>query len=514
MNRRFCINICMNETEDKRKIKMTLIAIIAMAGLIRFFRLGHQSLWVDELLTRGAYQTPEGVSYWEKILWDVHGPLYSLILYFWTMISDSEWWLRIPGAVAGVVSVYLIFKWINLYRSKTVALAGALIMAFNPYHLYYSQELRFYSLVIMMTLISLCLLKRFVDQPSYRNSIMLGMVMGLTCLSHLSGVFVCAALGLYLVLSGHLKGRYLLPAITAFTTAIVIVSPWIYREIKILHSINVQSITEMPASQKLRGELTLNPWSYPYVLYAFSSGYSFGPSLRELHMIQSPAELFSDYWLHMILVGVVFGLLVISGFYRLIKQGNFILPLLIVLVSLGSVTAAAMLNIKVFNVRYLSVMFPVFVILLAAGLPGRKVPRIVVLCIITAIMLKADWNYHMVSKYARDDIRGVSEKISSLEMNRDLIIAPGVRYFMDKFYYNGQNRVVEFSVYQQNDIKGKIGLYYQKYRRIWYVRYRPWYTDPEGLILDTISSGGTRLDSWSYPGIKLYLYTEDNHQLQ
>ncbi|HSG28540.1 MAG TPA: glycosyltransferase family 39 protein [Candidatus Krumholzibacterium sp.] len=182
----------MQTRSENRKIYI-LAGIICLAAFLRFFRLGHQSFWIDEILTAGSYASPPaGISYWKKLLWDVHGPLYSMIMHFWSMAGSSETWLRIPGAAAGTASVLFFYRWMKRISTGDNALAGTLILALSPFHIYYSQEMRFYSLLLMMVVLSLIFFDRFIEKPDGRRGAALGLVLGLACLSHFMALFLCA----------------------------------------------------------------------------------------------------------------------------------------------------------------------------------------------------------------------------------------------------------------------------------------------------------------------------------
>ncbi|HSG28541.1 MAG TPA: hypothetical protein VLA34_08685, partial [Candidatus Krumholzibacterium sp.] len=182
----------------------------------------------------------------------------------------------------------------------------------------------------------------------------------------------------------------------AAVIALAIVSPWIYREIYFLRGIEVTAISNLPDEAKLRGELTLNLWSYPYAVYAFSTGFSFGPDLDYLHRISSPASLFRDHWAALASAGAVFGALTVSGIIRARKEGTLGLFLSVSLVTTALVTIAALVNVKVFNARYLFCFFPVYIALLATGLPASGYRRVASLSAVALIMLISAWNYFMV----------------------------------------------------------------------------------------------------------------------
>src|SRR5262245_11543836 len=87
-----------------------LLFILALA--LRLYRLGGQSLWLDEG-GRWAEVTGEG---WLALLAELWSrtaayPLYHVLLKAWVGVAgDSEWALRFPSALAGagaVVAIYL-----------------------------------------------------------------------------------------------------------------------------------------------------------------------------------------------------------------------------------------------------------------------------------------------------------------------------------------------------------------------------------------------------------------------
>ena len=159
-------------------------------------------------------------------------------------------------------------------------------------------------------------------------------------------------------------------------------------------------ISSLPTEAKLRGELTLSAWSYPYLLYAFSVGYSFGPDLRELHLIGSASGLFRAYGFEIVTVSALFGALLVSGLMRSAGRGRALYLLTIAVVPLALVTAVAMINIKVFNVRYLTCILPVFVVLVSAGLPRGRIGRIGVGIAVCAVMLMHFFVWHPKLKSA------------------------------------------------------------------------------------------------------------------
>jgi mannosyltransferase len=141
---------------DNRATLVALAAILLVATVLRLYGLGQESLWYDELLSwsRSGYDTlSQVVSQAAHV--SVHPPGYLGFLHFvqryW---GDSEWILRFPSALCGVLSVLVIFfLGARLYTRKEGLIAAAL-MAVLWCPVYYSQEARPYSMLLLATMVA------------------------------------------------------------------------------------------------------------------------------------------------------------------------------------------------------------------------------------------------------------------------------------------------------------------------------------------------------------------------
>lgn len=499
----------MERPSDERRELLFLLAICILAAVVRFMRLGHQSLWTDEMLSVGSYTSPPGIPFWKKLLWNVHGPLYSLLLHFWSAVSSAQWWLRAPSALAGVLSVYCLYRWLVSLGRRDCALIGALFLALSPFNLYYSQELRFYAPLTLFLIVSLIVFHRFLTRPSYANGALLGVTLVVTCLTHFSGAFLGLGFLAYLVVTRRARGMHLRAGALAAVIVLLAVSPWIYREYRFLQGIRIVDVTTIPVDERYRGELTLSAWAYPYAFYAFSVGYSFGPTLRELHLLESVSTLLRAHGIEIWIVGHLFGLLTILGLVRAARTGALALFGSIAVVTVLAVTILIRFNIKVFNARYLMSAFPVFIALLAYGVPLRGARRPIVIVAVCAVMAVADWNYHFNDAYARDDVRGAVRIIDEREKAGDLIIAPGVIHTV-RHYYDGPAEVIV--VYPRDlgadELDRRMRNRVREHGRIWYIRCRHWDTDPEDLLVSALSAATETVETWDLPGVVVYLFSD------
>jgi len=495
-----------NALNIKRRSGTYLILITLLAGGLRLFKLGSQSLWTDELLSYWAFTSTPQAPYWKKFLYDVHAPLYNLFLHFWSMVSLNEFWLRLPSALAGTTAVIVLYRWLRGFLGERISLTAALLMAVNPMHLYYSQEMRFYSFLVLFTVIVLIRFEKFIVSPNLKNSFYLAIAMIAMCMSHFSGLFIVLSLFFVSIIYSRKSRSILVRFLLAVVILVVVISPWIYREYMFLKDVREAIGFSVPQEERFREERSFTLWAYPYSVYAFSTGYSFGPDLRELH-VSGVKEILRRHFIELILFSVGFVPVLVLGFVQAARRGKLVLFLSVVCISYCALSLLASMNVKVFNARYLLSAFPVFIAVVAAGIPGKTAARFFFTGVILAVMLISDYNYFFVKRYARDDVKGAVEVISREERDGDIILLITVNDVF-KFYYRGKVPVVVMypKTSGAEGVKRKIERLSGEYRRVWYIRCRSWDWDPDDVLLTELRNRFTEEETWEFPGVNLYLF--------
>jgi len=124
-------------------VNKNLFLILILSLGLRLISL-NQSLWLDEAISANVaknYSYTDIVTKFSPS--DFHPPLFYLTLKAWTSVFGfSEISLRFPSIIFSLITIYLI--------SRFYGLSSALLLAFNPLYLYYSQEVRMYSLVTLL----------------------------------------------------------------------------------------------------------------------------------------------------------------------------------------------------------------------------------------------------------------------------------------------------------------------------------------------------------------------------
>ncbi|GMW02837.1 MAG: hypothetical protein AMXMBFR84_39730 [Candidatus Hydrogenedentota bacterium] len=143
-----------SELKSRRGLVLPLV-FTAAAAVVRFYALGRQSLWFDEIATwhTGAYSSLRDVVFADRS-WNLYPPGYGVFTHYVMAVGGiSEWMLRFPSAVAGTLSVPLLYLVALRAGNRRVAAISAGLLAFLLFPIYYSQEARPYALLQCLVLI-------------------------------------------------------------------------------------------------------------------------------------------------------------------------------------------------------------------------------------------------------------------------------------------------------------------------------------------------------------------------
>jgi len=156
---------CLMWLSRKRTI-FIIIAILFLGTAIRAYRLGHQSLWFDEILTYHISSdsilqiiTQPAVN--TNIL-----PLYYLVVHPMLGIGSQDALLRLPSLIFGSLSILQFYFVVRNWLGRTIGLISATLMAISPFHIWYSQEARPYIMLLFLALLSLCLFQKLIKKET------------------------------------------------------------------------------------------------------------------------------------------------------------------------------------------------------------------------------------------------------------------------------------------------------------------------------------------------------------
>lgn len=141
------------DESEKNYLYSIFTLILFTAILLRIININFNSYWIDELFSINTALMNSASEVIADCRNDVHPPLYQLILHYYTKIAgDSETASRLLSAVFGIFSVAGVFMIANLLFNSGKALAVMLMFSVAYMPVYYSQEVRSYSLMLMLTI--------------------------------------------------------------------------------------------------------------------------------------------------------------------------------------------------------------------------------------------------------------------------------------------------------------------------------------------------------------------------
>jgi len=130
-----------------------MIWVILLGALLLRVPQLNGSFWLDEAAQ--ALESARPLAQQFEIVPDFQPPLFHLIVHFALVVSDSEWWLRLMSAIIpGLVTIWLVYDLSKKMFSQRVAVWAAALLSTSSLHIFYSQELRPYSLPAMWAVLS------------------------------------------------------------------------------------------------------------------------------------------------------------------------------------------------------------------------------------------------------------------------------------------------------------------------------------------------------------------------
>ena len=205
--------------------RLWLLGGFALA--LRLLDLGRRELWVDEAFTWNFAQKVGQPGFGELIRLEATPPLYyGLIGLLLRIFGDSDWLIRLPSAVFGAQSVMLVALLGEKLGWRPAGLAGALVLAVHPWHLFISQEARVYPLLLLLLLVLAMATWRALETDAGADWVKVGAVLTLCLYCHLFGIFVGAAAAVAVVALGRgLRSR--LRGFTALAGACLLFAPYV-----------------------------------------------------------------------------------------------------------------------------------------------------------------------------------------------------------------------------------------------------------------------------------------------
>ena len=177
--------------------KVILIIILLAGLLLRLWNLNKpEGLWNDEYITYSISMLKFPFDFFEGIKTNCHAPLHYFYLKLWSAIfKDSDFMLRMSSLVPNLLGCLVMYHVGKNYQTKNcsinIGLACATISAISSFLIYFSQEVRIYSLIFLLSSLVLLYSIKMYEFPCKKHAWLLILFSVLLIFEHTIGfVFV------------------------------------------------------------------------------------------------------------------------------------------------------------------------------------------------------------------------------------------------------------------------------------------------------------------------------------
>lgn len=160
--------------QDKFRINTLIAIILLLAGLLRFWGIHQLPFMHDEFsaLFRTQYSTFSELIRQGVMLNDTHPAGVQVFLFYWVrLFGFNEFWIKLPFALMGLLSVWLVFDIARRLLNNSSALVVSALMAVMQVFVFYSQLARPYSAGLFFVLVMVRGWSRIIEKDRIARKI-------------------------------------------------------------------------------------------------------------------------------------------------------------------------------------------------------------------------------------------------------------------------------------------------------------------------------------------------------
>lgn len=431
-----------------RRLGVWLMFGAALA--FRVYGIGAENLWIDEI--KQVERASRPISDIIGITGDRDPSTLSVVIHRGMLqLGTSETLLRLPSAVFGSLDVLAVFFLTRLLLGGRVAVAAGLLLAINPLHIWYSQELRWYSLWSLLITVSYLFLARAWTGGSKRSWLGYALTLIMSSYTFVLTYLVMACQGLSSLWFGWTKRsplRTVRPVAIA-QAAVVLASLPLFTMVTDRATGGTGTSLGTPRGVSMA--------ALPYGYYSYAAGFSAGPTVRELHHSPGVLEVLTGH--PIVFAYGAIAILAVIGIWRLRRVTpaiQLVLPLVAGLPLL--VFLASFRTDLVFNVRYTLPALTGWTIAVGAGAEylwsrleqaGTRM-RWAVPALLAGLMGYSLFNYYFNPRYDKEDARGALAAVRESRKPDARVVVIG-QIADTANYYAGDMSLITFLQCEQGD---------------------------------------------------------------
>lgn len=371
------------------------MGISAIGAALRLYNLGNNSLWLDEAWTY-RYSSLGYSEIWGTMA----GGEYNPPLFYWLehlvlMFGNSETILRLLPALFGIATIFVFYLIGKEWKDERSGLVMAALLAFSPFHIFYSQEARSYTLMLLfVSLVFLFWLKNRI--------ILVAVFASLAFWTHFYSVIPFGLMVIWRVIDGKFRGNKSLSLFygSAVYTGLFLAftSPLLFETTRLF-----LMRTSAAPNWGLKGfslitatltQLTMNGWT----------------ALIMTILVIIGIILTKNRWFLVSVIGGALGISLIASYF---------IP---------------------FHPRYLIYLLPFLLLPVTevySLLLSKKLPWFAVSLLLFISILIVYPNYPV-----KTDWRGLADYLKDAGENDTIVVAPSYLDAPFEYYYHGKSRVV------------------------------------------------------------------------
>ena len=394
-----------------------------------------EGLWNDEYVSWFVSSVPFSRGFWGEILKQCHMPFYYLYLKPFAHCSDLV--LRLTSVLPGIIAIPIMYLAGKEYSKKTGFFA-ATITSVLSFLVYYSQEVRFYSILFLFSALSLLFTIRYVKNSNKKN--LFGYIISnvLILATHVLGVIYVFFNLIYVI---YKKKKISRPVILSLFILIPMIT---------FFGINI--LRMLPASQ------WWGHFTYTNILFLFSDFLS--PILT--NNVNAPPVFFYEkqlaFWLT---IPTVIGFMGYLLGLRKTLSLNILVFMTILIMSL-----LALSGNLVFITKYAMEVLPIIILTAAVGFAETKKFGIILFTLFITLHLASFFTPYYVTKQIRTEGHRIVGEILNNYNPQNII-----------FTYYEPERFLRYT-----DLRGKHTYSIYKNNRVDYI-------DNPAKIFDNIPNG-------------------------
>ncbi len=408
---------------------LKILLILTFTGLIlRLYRLGDVSIWLDEGLTSG-YSSHSIYDIWVICsTTSPNPPLFYWLEHFMLRLGHNEVILRLISVVVGTLTIPFFYYAGKQFYNEDIGIISAALLTFSSFHIFYSQEARSYVLLLFFLTLAFIWYLKALQTNDLKTWLIFGVFSALAFWAHFFAIIPVGTFFLYALICRLIKSRSKIsnikPILLSGIFFLILSLPLI---IIILHA--------------MRSKVgSIENWGIQglgLILVTFVN--IFGPG-----HIQG------------LLLGTFLIIGVISLFW--INRGKFLFLVFLMLVPLGvlyfiSFRMTMVSRYAIFLVLFIFLGISFFFYLFHTCVKKPLFPVIVVI-IIAFICLPSLNAYYSLDSKNGEDWRGATMDIRNLaEQGDSMVFIPGFYSIPFNYYYNNSSeKTYEFTAENQSEL--------------------------------------------------------------